>query len=177
MTKRSRFAAIAMAAVTAVSFWTAGAAEARRSFEGGGSASRSCLTSAARGLLNRIEAQFGAMQVISTCRPGARIRKTGKASRHASGNAVDFNAGSRKGAVISWLLANHHSGGTMTYSHSSHIHVDIGPRFVSLSGSRSRFAASSGRKSRVASSTRSTRVVAAALADDGWSAEMALGGR
>ena len=99
-------------------------------------ASRGCLTQAARALLGRIEAQFGAMQLISTCRPGARIAGSGRISKHASGNAVDFNAGGRKGAVVRWLIANHKSGGTMTYSGMSHVHVDIGPRFVSL-GSRS----------------------------------------
>jgi uncharacterized protein YcbK (DUF882 family) len=100
------------------------------------SASRGCLTPAARALLGRIESKFGAMQLISTCRPGARIAGSGRISRHASGNAVDFNAGGRKGAVVRWLIANHKSGGTMTYSGMSHIHVDIGPHFVSL-GSRS----------------------------------------
>jgi hypothetical protein len=96
-------------------------------------ASRNCLTPAARALLGRIEAQFGAMQIISTCRPGARIAGSGRISKHASGNAIDFSAGSRKGAVVRWLIANHKSGGTMTYSDMSHIHVDIGPHFVSLS--------------------------------------------
>lgn len=98
----------------------------------GAGTSRGCLTSAARGLLGRIEAQFGKMQIISTCRPGARIAGTGRISKHASGNAIDFNAGSRKGAVVRWLIANHKRGGTMTYSGMSHVHVDIGPRFVSL---------------------------------------------
>lgn len=99
---------------------------------GGASASRSCLTPAARALLGRIEAQFGPVQVISTCRPGARIAGSGRPSKHASGNAVDFNAGGRKQAIVNWLRANHTSGGTMTYARMSHIHVDIGPRFVSL---------------------------------------------
>ena len=98
-------------------------------------ASRNCLTPAARALLGRIEAQFGAMQLISTCRPGARIAGSGRISRHASGNAIDFSAGGRKGAVVRWLIANHKRGGTMTYSNMSHVHVDIGPHFVSL-GSR-----------------------------------------
>jgi hypothetical protein len=98
----------------------------------GASMSRNCLTSSARALLGRIEAQFGTMQILSTCRPGARIAGTGHMSRHASGNAVDFNAGSRKAAVVRWLMANHKSGGTMTYAGMSHVHVDIGPRFVSL---------------------------------------------
>jgi hypothetical protein len=94
--------------------------------------SRACLTRPARALLARIEGQFGPVQVVSTCRPGARIAGTGRISRHASGNAVDFNAGPRKAAIVRWLIANHHTGGTMTYARMSHIHVDIGPRFVSL---------------------------------------------
>ena len=99
--------------------------------------SRSCLTPSARALLGRIESQFGAVQIISTCRPGARIAGTGRISRHASGNAVDFNAGGRKAAIVRWLIANHKSGGTMTYAGMSHIHVDIGYHFVSLgSGGR-----------------------------------------
>jgi uncharacterized protein YcbK (DUF882 family) len=102
--------------------------------------SRGCLTPAARALLGRIEAQFGRVQVVSTCRPGARIAGTGRISRHASGNAVDFNApGGRKAAVVRWLIANHHSGGTMTYAGMAHIHVDIGPRFVSLNSGGGRW--------------------------------------
>jgi uncharacterized protein YcbK (DUF882 family) len=99
--------------------------------------SRSCLTSAARNLLQRIESQFGTVRIVSTCRRGATIRGTGKPSRHASGNAIDFNAGSRKGAILRWLIANHRSGGTMTYSGMDHIHVDIGYHFVSIAGGRS----------------------------------------
>lgn len=97
-----------------------------------GGASRSCLTGAARALLGRIENQFGGVQIISTCRPGARIAGTGKISKHASGNAIDFRVPGKKGAVVSWLRANHHNGGTMTYSDMDHIHVDIGPKFVAL---------------------------------------------
>jgi uncharacterized protein YcbK (DUF882 family) len=77
--------------------------------------------------------------IVSTCRPGARIRGTGKRSKHASGEAIDFLAPSgRKGEVISWLMANHRSGGIMTYPGMNHIHVDIGYRFVSLAGRRVR---------------------------------------
>jgi hypothetical protein len=99
---------------------------------GGASASRGCLQASARALLDRIEQQFGAVKVISTCRPGARIAGSGKPSKHGFGLAVDFDAGGRKAAIVNWLKANHHSGGTMTYARMSHIHVDIGPRFVSL---------------------------------------------
>src|SRR5262245_15589963 len=116
-------------------------AEARASHGGGGKAStnRGCLTASARDLLNRIEAQFGAVKIVSTCRPGARIRGTGKRSKHATGEAIDFVApGGRKGEVVRWLIANHRSGGTMTYPRMNHIHVDVGHRFVSLAGRRMR---------------------------------------
>ena len=106
-----------------------------RSYDGG--SSRSCLSSAARGLLNRIEAQFGAVEIVSTCRPGAVIAGSGKPSLHRHGQAIDFSAGSRKGAIVNWLIANHHSGGTMTYRDMNHVHVDIGYHFVSL-GANSR---------------------------------------
>jgi hypothetical protein len=93
---------------------------------------RGCLRPAARTLLERIEAQFGPMQLVSTCRPGARIAGSGRISKHASGEAIDFNAGRRKGEVVRWLIANHKSGGTMTYAGMSHIHVDVGYHFVAL---------------------------------------------
>jgi hypothetical protein len=108
------------------------AVTASHSGGGGGGASRGCLQASARALLGRIEAQFGAVNVISTCRPGARIAGSGKPSKHGFGLAVDFEAGGRKAAIVNWLRANHHAGGTMTYARMSHIHVDIGPRFVSL---------------------------------------------
>lgn len=134
MRKRTRAAALALAVMAAGTVATAGA-EARPSRSSGdASTSRSCLTGAARNLLARIEQKFGAMRIVSTCRPGATIAGSGRPSRHASGNAIDFDAGSRKGAVVSWLVANHHSGGVMTYADMDHIHVDIGPHFVSLAG-------------------------------------------
>lgn len=124
-------------------------------YTGGLGTSRSCLTSATRALLGRIEATFGPMQIISTCRPGARIAGTGKISKHASGQAVDFNAGGRKGAVVKWLIANHKSGGTMTYAGMSHIHVDVGQHFVALgSGGRGGYRSSSRRRYASASSHR-----------------------
>lgn len=99
---------------------------------GGGGTSRGCLQPAAAALLARIESQFGPVQIISTCRPGAVIAGSGRPSKHRYGLAVDFDAGARKQAIVNWLRANHNSGGTMTYARMSHIHVDIGPRFVQL---------------------------------------------
>lgn len=99
-------------------------------------APRKCLKKGVHDLLDKIEVRFGPVRVISTCRPGATIAGSGRPSRHASGNAVDFEAGNRKGAIINWLVANHKTGGTMTYPDMSHIHIDIGQHFVSLSGGR-----------------------------------------
>ena len=99
-------------------------------------APRSCLTPPARALLERIEEKFGPVKLVSTCRPGATIAGSGRPSRHATGNAVDFDAGSRRAEIIEWLIANHHDGGTMTYSGMDHIHADIGPHFVSIAGGR-----------------------------------------
>jgi len=110
-------------------------------------APRKCLTPAVHAVLDQVEARFGPVKVISTCRPGARIAGSGRISRHASGNAVDFDAGSRKGAIINWLVANHKTGGTMTYPDMSHIHIDIGQHFVSLAGGR-KYASRSGGSNR-----------------------------
>lgn len=95
-----------------------------------------CLTSEARGLLGRIKSRFGNVQIVSTCRRGARIATTGKISKHATGQAVDFRVPGRKAEVVKWLIANHRTGGIMTYRDMDHIHVDVGYRFVSL-GARS----------------------------------------
>lgn len=104
----------------------------RRHSHGRASASVSCLTPSARALLNRIRSRFGNVQIISTCRPGARIATTGKISKHATGHAIDFRVPGSKAAVVAWLRRNHRSGGIMTYSDMDHIHVDIGYRFVAL---------------------------------------------
>jgi uncharacterized protein YcbK (DUF882 family) len=103
-----------------------------------GGTSRSCLQPQARALLNRIESQFGSVSIVSTCRAGAVIATSGKPSKHRYGLAIDFDAGSRKGAIVNWLIKNHHSGGTMTYRDMSHIHVDVGSRFVSLGANSGR---------------------------------------
>jgi hypothetical protein len=98
-----------------------------------GGVSRTCLSAAAQALLGRIESRFGPVRIVSTCRPGAVIAGSGRPSRHASGNAIDFDAPSgRKSEVVHWLIANHRGGGVMTYAAMNHIHVDIGRRFVAL---------------------------------------------
>jgi uncharacterized protein YcbK (DUF882 family) len=97
-----------------------------------GSTSRSCLTRDARALLNRIESRFGPVEIVSTGRPGARIATSGRPSKHASGEAIDFRVPGRKRDVVKWLIQNHSDGGTMTYSDMDHIHVDVGYHFVAL---------------------------------------------
>jgi uncharacterized protein YcbK (DUF882 family) len=94
--------------------------------------STACLTSAARNLLAKIRARFDNVQLVSTCRPGATIAGTGRASKHASGQAIDFRVPGKKREVVRWLIANDRMGGIMTYSDMDHIHVDVGPRFVAL---------------------------------------------
>lgn len=125
-----------------------------RGFLDASDAPRKCLTPAIRAVLEKVEDVFGPVSAISTCRPGATIAGTGRISRHASGNAVDFEAGNRKGEIVKWLIANHHSGGTMTYSDMSHIHIDVGQHFVALAapsgGGGTRYASRSYRGERYA---------------------------
>jgi len=90
--------------------------------------STTCLTSEARNLLARIRTQFSNVEIVSTCRPGAKIAGT----NYASGQAIDFRVPGRKAEVVSWLIANDRMGGIMTYSDMDHIHVDVGQRFVAL---------------------------------------------
>lgn len=103
-----------------------------RHVRGRATADRGCLVPAARALLARIEAQFGPVQVISTCRSGAVIAGSGRPSLHRYGMAFDFRT-PHKAAVVRWLAGNNR-GGTMTYRHSNHIHADVGRQFVALGG-------------------------------------------
>ncbi len=119
-----------VAFVGALALLTPVAANAKSYSNSNGSGS--CLTSEARALLGRIQAKFGRVEIISTCRRGARIASTGRPSKHASGQAIDFRVPGRKRDVVKWLIANHGNGGTMTYSDMDHIHVDVGSHFVAL---------------------------------------------
>ena len=103
-----------------------------RSQESNSGTSRACLTRDARAVLNSIEENFGRVEIVSTCRPGARIATSGRPSKHASGEAIDFRVPGKKKQVVQWLINNHNDGGTMTYSDMDHIHVDVGNHFVAL---------------------------------------------
>jgi len=104
------------------------AAPVRRQGRGGGmTTSRNCLAPAARALLHRLEAQFGTVKIVSTCRRGATIAGTRQPSMHRYGKAIDFIAPpGRKADVVRWLRDNS-PGVTMTYYRMSHIHTDVGP--------------------------------------------------
>ena len=92
---------------------------------GGASASRGCLTGQTRQVLSGLEARFGAVKVISTCRPGAVIAGSGRPSQHRYGKAVDFVPRSgQRGAMLAWLRTNA-GGAVITYA-SGHIHFDTG---------------------------------------------------
>jgi uncharacterized protein YcbK (DUF882 family) len=93
------------------------------------SAQAGCMPSQLRSALSQIRSKFGPIRVISTHRPGARIRGSGRRSYHASCRAVDFHPPRGKyGAVLAWLKRNHR-GGIGTYScNMHHIHIDTGPR-------------------------------------------------
>jgi hypothetical protein len=62
-------------------------------------------------LLAKIRARFDNVQIVSTCRPGATIAGTGRASKHASGQAIDFRVPGKKREVVRWLIANDRMGG------------------------------------------------------------------
>ncbi len=92
--------------------------------KGKASASMNCVVPELRDLIRQVQAKFGPVQVISTCRPGAKIRGTGKPSLHASGRAVDFRAKNKR-AVVAWLRKQGRCG-VMVYKNSNHVHLDVG---------------------------------------------------
>ena len=102
--------------------------------------SRGCLTGDTQRVLSGLEARFGAVKVISTCRPGARIAGNGRPSQHGFGRAVDFvPRPGQRAAALAWLRANA-NGAVITYA-SGHIHFDTGGyRHYASSGARRAYA-------------------------------------
>ena len=90
------------------------------------SLNRDCLTPDTRELLSRLEATFGRVNLISTCRAGARM-PTGDVSWHARNRAFDFVVPKRvdKRDVMVWLGKNS-PGVTISYRSMPHIHTDTG---------------------------------------------------
>lgn len=89
----------------------------------------SCVPNELKAVLREIERRWGDVQIISGYRKGATIRGTGKPSKHATCEAVDFKpAPGTYNAVARWLKETH-NGGVGTYSgHFHHIHIDVGPK-------------------------------------------------
>lgn len=127
---------VALAAFLALSLLASSGAEAyhekrgRRGGGGGGggaTTSEGCLPGVLKTRLSQIRKKFGAIRVVSTHRPGARINGSGKPSYHGSCRAVDFVPPSGKyKRVLLWLYGNH-EGGIGNYTCMNHIHIDNGP--------------------------------------------------
>lgn len=91
------------------------------------STTQSCVPAALKRTLNEIEDRFGPVQVVSTHRPGAKIAGSGKRSKHADCQAVDFNPPRGKYAAVAAYLKANHAGGVGTYGCGmGHIHIDVG---------------------------------------------------
>lgn len=90
-------------------------------------ASTGCLPGTLKSRLNQVRSKFGPVTVISTYRKNARIRGTGRRSKHASCKAVDFKVRNKWGAY-KWLTRNHNGGVGIYSGKCSHIHIDVGGR-------------------------------------------------
>jgi hypothetical protein len=92
------------------------------------STSTGCLPMQLRAALADVQARFGPVEVISTHRPGARIRG-GHMSKHASCQAVDFKPARGTYRQVAAYLRSSWQGGFGTYT-SGHIHIDTGPHYT-----------------------------------------------
>jgi uncharacterized protein YcbK (DUF882 family) len=93
----------------------------------GASTSTNCLPAALKSRLAEVRSKFGPIRIVSTHRPGAKIKGTGRTSLHASCRAVDFVPPKGKSKAVASYLRRANSGYTLTYS-SGHIHIDTGGR-------------------------------------------------
>ena len=75
--------------------------------------------------LRSVESKFGKIRIISSCRPGATVIKTGRPSMHRYCRAVDFNPPRGKYRQVARYLKTTWGGGVGTYSgRFNHIHID-----------------------------------------------------
>jgi len=75
--------------------------------------------------LRSVETKFGKIRILSSCRPGATVRKTGRPSMHRYCRAVDFNPPRGKYRQVARYLKTTWGGGVGTYSgRFNHIHID-----------------------------------------------------
>ena len=93
----------------------------------GATTSTHCLPASLKSRLAEVRSKFGPIRVVSTHRPGAKIKGTGRTSLHASCRAVDFIPPKGKSKAVASYLRRANSGYTLTYA-SGHIHIDTGRR-------------------------------------------------
>lgn len=75
--------------------------------------------------LHSVETKFGKIRILSSCRPGAIVRKSGRPSMHRYCRAVDFNPPRGKYRQVARYLKTTWGGGVGTYSgRFNHIHID-----------------------------------------------------
>lgn len=119
---------VAAVVVSTALMAAAPASAARHRHDDEASSGGGCLPASLRHTLAEVSRRFGAVEVISTHRPGATISGSGHPSYHASCRAVDFNPPAGKYAQVAQWLKAHHAGGVGTYSCGMHhIHIDNGP--------------------------------------------------
>ena len=99
------------------------AVEARRY-----SVSTKCLPPVLKKRLSEIKRKFGPIKIISTFRKNARIRRSGRRSKHASCRAVDFKVRNKR-QVYRWLAKVHRGGVGIYFGRCSHIHIDNGVKY------------------------------------------------
>lgn len=75
--------------------------------------------------LKEVERKFGKVVILSSCRPGAVVKKSGRPSMHRYCRAVDFNPPRGKYRLVANYLKATWRGGVGTYSgRHNHIHID-----------------------------------------------------
>lgn len=78
-----------------------------------------------RNKLNEVQRKFGKIRILSTCRNGATVRKTGRPSMHRYCRAVDFKPPNGMYRRVANYLKKTWNGGVGTYSgRHNHIHID-----------------------------------------------------
>lgn len=75
--------------------------------------------------LQEVQRKYGPIRIISSCRPGATVKKSGRPSMHRYCRAIDFNPPRGKYRTVANYLKRTWSGGVGTYSgRFNHIHID-----------------------------------------------------
>lgn len=75
--------------------------------------------------LMEVERLYGPITIISSCRPGATVKNSGRPSMHSYCRAIDFNPVRSAYSAVANFLKRTWSGGVGTYSgRFNHIHID-----------------------------------------------------